>query len=43
VRPTIEAVLLATKRGNALPDWVDETRASYAKRVVYAPGFGPVT
>ena len=43
VRPTIEAVLLATKRGNALPDWVDETRAAFAKRVVYAPGFGPAT
>jgi foldase protein PrsA len=41
VRPTIEAVLLAAKRANALPEWVDETRASYAERVVYAPGFGP--
>jgi foldase protein PrsA len=43
VRPTIEAVLLAAKRENALPEWVDETRAAYAERVVYAPGFGPVT
>jgi foldase protein PrsA len=43
VRPTIEAVLLATKRENAVPEWVDETRAAYAKRVVYAPGFGPAT
>ena len=43
VRPTIEAALLATKRENALAEWVDETRAAYAKRVVYAPGFGPAT
>ena len=41
VRSTIEAALLSTKRQNALGQWVDETRAAYAKRVVYAPGFGP--
>ena len=43
VRPTIEAALLSTKRQNALAKWVHETRAAYAKRVLYAPGFGPAT
>jgi parvulin-like peptidyl-prolyl isomerase len=43
VRPTIEAALLSTKRQNALGKWVHETRAAYAKRVLYAPGFGPAT
>jgi foldase protein PrsA len=41
VRPAIEAALLSTKRQNALAKWVHETRAAYAKRVLYAPGFGP--
>ena len=41
VRSTIEAALLTTKRQNALAQWVHETRAEYAKRVVYAKGFGP--
>jgi len=43
VRPAIEAALLSTKRQNALGTWVRETRAEYAKRVLYAPGFGPAT
>ena len=43
VRPTIEAALLSTKRQNALGTWVRETRAAYAKRVLYARGFGPAT
>ena len=41
VRSTIEAALLSTKRQNALPRWIHETRTAYAPRVVYAPGFGP--
>lgn len=41
VRSTIEAALLSSKRQNALGQWVGETRAAYAKRVVYAPGFAP--
>jgi parvulin-like peptidyl-prolyl isomerase len=43
VRPVIEAALLATKRQRALPRWVRETRDAYAKRVLYAPGFGPAS
>ena len=43
VRPAIEAALLSTKRQNALPQWVHETQAAYAKRVLYAQGFGPAT
>ena len=43
VRSTIEAALLSSKRQNALGQWVDETRAAYAKRVVYAPGSRPAT
>jgi len=43
VRPEIEAALLSTKRQNALGDWARETQAAYAKKVVYAPGFGPAT
>jgi parvulin-like peptidyl-prolyl isomerase len=43
VRPTIEAALLSTKRQNALGTWVRKTRAAYAKRVLYARGFGPAT
>ena len=43
VRPTIESALLSTKRQNALGTWVRETRASYARRVEYAPGFGRAT
>jgi foldase protein PrsA len=43
VRPEIEAALLTTKRQDALANWVHETEAAYAKKVVYAPGFGPAT
>ena len=41
VRSAIEAALLTTKRRNALDRWANETRKTYAERVVYAPGFGP--
>ncbi len=41
VRSAIEAALLSTKRRNALDRWAQETRKTYAERVVYAPGFGP--
>jgi parvulin-like peptidyl-prolyl isomerase len=41
VRSTIRAALLASKRESALPRWARETRREYAKRVVYASGFGP--
>jgi len=43
VRPVIEAALLSTNRQKALPQWVRDTRAEYAKRVLYAAGFGPAT
>jgi foldase protein PrsA len=41
VQSTIEAALLATKRQDALPRWIRETRTEYDPRVVYAAGFGP--
>ncbi|HSS79716.1 MAG TPA: peptidyl-prolyl cis-trans isomerase [Gaiellaceae bacterium] len=43
VRPVIEGALLSAKRQQALPRWERETRAEYAKRVLYARGYGPAT
>lgn len=43
VRPAIEAALLSLKRQNAPAQWIKETRAGYARRVLYAPGFRPAT
>ena len=43
VRDAIETELTVEKRRNELRHWVAETRAAYAKKVAYAPGFRPAT
>jgi foldase protein PrsA len=41
VRERIEEFLRAERRAEAVARWSDETKAAYASRIVYAPGFAP--
>ena len=43
VRDTIESQLLLEKKKTEVKQWVAETKAAYAKKIAYAPGFRPAT